>query len=120
MAVRIGDRYVRGEPGGQFEAGRRRGDVGRAQQRPVVPSERNRQGPVDGCGDVTYVHECSVLPERLPFRPRLRAPLVLDPAVVCLIPDRHRTQGYRGDPGPRGETLAQILGQPLSLRYSAL
>ncbi len=43
------------------------GDVGRTQKQAVVAGQRRREGAVHGGGQVSYVEEGAVLPERRPF-----------------------------------------------------
>ena len=109
----VGDRHAGGEPGGELEAGRGRGDAHGAQHGPVMPFHRNRQRQPDRRGDVAHVHERAELPVRLPLRPGVGAPPLLGPAVVLRPPHHHRAQRHRRRPGPRGEAPAQVLGQAL-------
>jgi hypothetical protein len=84
-----------------------------------MPGQGNRERPLHCRGDVPHVYERAVLPERLPLRPRLRAPLSLDSLILARVPDPHRAQRHARDRGPSSETSAQILREALGQAVGA-
>src|ERR1019366_635809 len=93
---RVCDGHAGGEPGGEVEAWRGGRDVSGAQQCPVVAGQGNGERLLHCHDDVPYVYERAVLPERLPLRPGLSAPLRLDPLILARVPDPYRAQHYPG------------------------